>query len=115
VAGRDASGLAEALAAASPAGPAGGTGRRRPWPDLDAALTGVLQRHLPPGAVPDAAPFGAFLAVVRDAGVALDPVVYGALRSLATLQATLAALAPDLDLVAEAAAFGRHLTVPAAA
>lgn len=79
---------------------------------LEAALGRLLDDHLPPGASPDAALFGAFLPVMRTSGLALQPVVYGALRAVATLQATLTALAPGLDLLAEATSWASH---PAAA
>jgi ubiquinone biosynthesis protein len=76
---------------------------------LDAALDRLLDRHLPPGARPDAALFGAFTAVLRESGLALVPMVYGALRAVATLEATLAVLAPELDLLAEASGYGSVL------
>jgi hypothetical protein len=75
--------------------------RQRRVARLDAALDRLLDRHLAPGASPDAALFGAFLGVMREFGLALEPVVYGALRAVATLQATLGVLAPDLDVLAE--------------
>jgi ubiquinone biosynthesis protein len=82
---------------------------------LDAALDRLLDRHLPAGARPDAALFGAFMAVMRDAGLALEPVVYGALRAVATVEATLTVLAPDLDLLAEASGYGTVLAARPAA
>jgi ubiquinone biosynthesis protein len=76
---------------------------------LGPALDRLLDRHLPPGARPDAALFGAFMAIVRDAGLALEPTVYGAFRAVATVQATLIVLAPAMDLVAEASGYGNVL------
>jgi ubiquinone biosynthesis protein len=77
--------------------------------ELGPALDRLLDRHLPPGARPDAALFGAFMAIVRDAGLALEPAVYGAFRAVATVQATLTVLAPAMDLVAEASGYGNVL------
>ncbi len=102
VAIRDGTSLRDAVVALSVAGAQEDHG-------LDAALGRLLDEHLPPGARPDAALFGAFVAVLREAGLALAPVIYGALRAVATLQATLTALAPDLDMLAEAGAHGALL------
>jgi ubiquinone biosynthesis protein len=76
---------------------------------LGPALDRLLDRHLPPGARPDAALFGAFMAIVRDAGLALEPTVFGTFRSVATVQATLTVLAPAMDLMAEASGYGNVL------
>jgi hypothetical protein len=59
---------------------------------------------LGPGAPADAGLFVAFTRVLQDFGLALAPVVLGAIRSLATIQVTVERLAPDLDLLVEAAA-----------
>jgi ubiquinone biosynthesis protein len=109
-AARDGSAMRDALVALSVSG-AGG----RHDPGLDSALDGLLDRHLPPGARPGAALFWAFLTVMRESGLALVPVVYGALRAVATLEATLGVLAPDLDLLAEASGYGGVLAGAAAA
>jgi ubiquinone biosynthesis protein len=103
VAARDGAALSDAVTAISVAGARKDRGR------LDASLDHLLDRHVRPGAGADAALFGAFMGVMRDFGVALEPVVYGALRSVATLQATLGVLAPDLDLLAEATSYGYEL------
>jgi ubiquinone biosynthesis protein len=107
VAARDGGAMRDALVALSVSG-------ARHDRDLDAALDRLLDRHLPVGARPDAALFGAFLTIVREAGLALVPVIYGALRAVATLEATLTVLAPDLDLLTEAAAYGPSLATAAA-
>jgi ubiquinone biosynthesis protein len=88
-------------------------------PDLDRsglanALGRLLARHLRPGSPPDLALFVAFSEVLRDFGLALEPVVLGAIRALATLQTTIELLAADLDLLDEARAFGQDMFMAAA-
>jgi ubiquinone biosynthesis protein len=103
VAARDGAALGHALAAISRTVPPKHRG------GLDASLQRLLDRHLPPGVGPDATLLGAFMGVMREFGVALEPVVYGALRSVGTLQATLTALAPHLDPLAEATCYSAEL------
>jgi len=96
---RDRHRLAEALLSISRgSSPAPATG-----PGLADALAPVVDR-LGPGVAADAELLVAFTRVLQDFGLALEPVVLGAVRSLATIQVTIERLAPDLDLLAEAAA-----------
>jgi ubiquinone biosynthesis protein len=76
---------------------------------LEHALGEVLLQHLDAGAMLGGALFAALMGVMREFGLAVEPVVGGALRALATLQSTFQLLAPDLDLLAEAKSYGRTL------
>lgn len=82
--------------------PAGGGG------GLAHALAPVLA-GLGPVTPVDAGLFVAVTRVLQDFGLALAPVVLGAVRALATVQVTVERLAPDLDLLAEAAAATHEL------
>ena len=79
---------------------------------LERALSDVLARHLGPAAMLGGALFNALMDVMREFGLALDPVVGGALRALATLQSTLGLIDPQLDLLEEATSYGRTLLLP---
>ena len=79
---------------------------------LERALGDVLSHHLGPGATLGGALFTALMDVMREFGLALEPVVGGALRALATLQSTFELLAPDLDLLDEMKSYGRTLLQP---
>jgi ubiquinone biosynthesis protein len=50
--------------------------------------------------------------LMREFGLALEPVVGGALRALALLQSTLELLAPDFDLLGEAKSYRHTLLQP---
>jgi ubiquinone biosynthesis protein len=63
---------------------------------LEHALGEVLLQHLDAGAMLGGALFAALMGVMREFGLAVEPVVGGALRALATLQSTFQLLAPDL-------------------
>jgi ubiquinone biosynthesis protein len=76
---------------------------------LERALGEVLLQHLDSGAMLGGALFAALMEVMREFGLAVEPVVGGALRALATLQSTFQLLAPDLDLLEEAKSYGRTL------
>jgi ubiquinone biosynthesis protein len=80
---------------------------------LERALGDVLSQHLGPGTMLGGALFAAVMDVMREFGLALEPVVGGALRALATLQSTCQLLAPDLDLLEEAKSYVRTLLLPA--
>src|SRR6266540_6973161 len=79
---------------------------------LERALSNVLSHHLTPGAAVGGALLTALMDVMREFRLALEPVVGGALRALATLQSTFELLAPDLDLIDEARSYGRSLLQP---
>ncbi len=81
---------------------------------LERALGDVVAQHLNPGMPLGGELFAALMEVLREFGLALEPVVGGALRALATLQSTFELLAPDLDLLEEAKAYGRTLLLPQA-
>ncbi len=76
---------------------------------LERALGNVLAHHLGPGTMLGGALFAALMDVMREFGLALEPVVGGALRALALLQSTFELLAPDLDLLEEAKSHARTL------
>jgi ubiquinone biosynthesis protein len=76
---------------------------------LERALGDVLSQHLAAGARLGSALFVALMDVMRGFGLALEPVAGGALRALATLQATFELVAPSLDLLEEAKSYGRSL------
>jgi ubiquinone biosynthesis protein len=80
---------------------------------LERALGDALSQHLGPGVTLGGAFFAAVMDVMREFGLALEPVVGGALRALALLQSTLQLLAPDLDLMDEAKSYARTLLLPA--
>jgi ubiquinone biosynthesis protein len=104
---RDHHRLAEALTAITR--PGAGLRRERGGPGrtdgsaLADALAPVLA-GLGSDATPDAELFVSFTRVLQDFGLALEPVILGAIRALATIQVAIGLLAPDLDLLAEAAA-----------
>jgi ubiquinone biosynthesis protein len=50
--------------------------------------------------------------LMREFGLALEPVVGGAFRALALLQSTLELLAPDFDLLDEAKSYGHAILRP---
>ncbi len=79
---------------------------------LERALGDVLAHQLGPGAIPGGALLTALMELMREFGLALEPVVGGALRALALLQSTFELLAPDLDLLDEAKSYGHTLLQP---
>jgi ubiquinone biosynthesis protein len=79
---------------------------------LERALGNLLAHHLTAGAPTGAALLTALMEVLREFRLALEPVVGGALRTLATLQSTFQMLAPDLDLIKEAQSYGHTLLQP---
>lgn len=79
---------------------------------LERALGVVVADHLGPRATLGADLITALLTVLREFGLALEPIIGGALRALITLQHTLELLAPDFDLIAEAKTYGRTLVNP---
>jgi len=79
---------------------------------LERALGNVLAHHLGPGATPGGALLTALMELMREFGLALEPVVGGALRALALLQSTLELVAPDFDLLDQAKSYGHTLLRP---
>jgi ubiquinone biosynthesis protein len=106
IAGRDAAGLRSALESLA-------TAPVRDGAALDRGLEDLIARLRGPGARTDADLLASFMDVLRQAGLALEPAVYGALRALAMVEATMGVMAPDLDLVDEAAAYGCELAAVA--
>jgi ubiquinone biosynthesis protein len=79
---------------------------------LERALGVVLVDQLGARATLGAELITALMAVIREFGLALEPVIGGALRALTTLQHTLEVLAPGFDLIAESKAYGRTMVNP---
>lgn len=75
---------------------------------LAGALAPVLA-GLRPGAPAGTELFVTVTRVLQDVGLALEPVILGAMRALASIQVAIEQLAPDLDLLAEAATCTSHL------
>lgn len=69
---------------------------------LERALGVLLVEHLQPGTPPGAELMAALMALMRVFTLVVDPVIAGALRALATVQATLEVLEPSFDLVRHA-------------
>jgi ubiquinone biosynthesis protein len=72
---------------------------------LERALGQFMARYLSPGATPGVRMFSDLFRIVSEHGLSVPPEVAAVFRALATLEGTLAQLAPGLDLVAEARAF----------
>jgi ubiquinone biosynthesis protein len=72
---------------------------------LERALGQFMARYLSPGARPGVRMFSDLFRIVSEHGLSVPPEVAAVFRALATLEGTLAQLAPGLDLVAEARAF----------
>jgi ubiquinone biosynthesis protein len=86
---------------------------------LERALGQFMARYLGPGTTPGLQMFTDLFRIVTEYGLSVPPEVAAVFRALATLEGTLARLAPGFNLVAEARSFaGRYATVelePAAA
>jgi ubiquinone biosynthesis protein len=79
-------------------------------PDVDAqglerSLGRLMARHLSPGLIPDAQAFADMFRIVSAYGVAVPPEIAAVFRTLATLQGTLARLAPGFDIIGESQRF----------
>jgi ubiquinone biosynthesis protein len=72
---------------------------------LERALGQFMARYLSPGAVPGVRMFSDLFRIVSEHGLSVPPEVAATFRALATLDGTLALLAPGLDLVVEARGF----------
>src|SRR6266508_2877278 len=72
---------------------------------LQRALGQFMARHLSPGAAPDVELFTDLFRLLASYDLMVPPEVAAVFRALATLEATLAQLAPGFDIVAESRAF----------
>jgi ubiquinone biosynthesis protein len=79
---------------------------------LERALGQFMARYLGPGTTPGLQMFTDLFRIVTEYGLSVPPEVAAVFRALATLEGTLARLAPGFNLVAEARSFaGRYATV----
>ncbi|GIH92710.1 ABC1 kinase family protein [Planobispora siamensis] len=77
---------------------------------LERELGRFMARYLTAGTAPDVQMFGHLFRIVSAHGLAVPPEVAAVFRALATVEGTLAGLAPGFDVVAEARAFSaRHI------
>ncbi|SDU64371.1 ABC1 kinase family protein [Jiangella alkaliphila] len=77
---------------------------------LERAIGRFMARHLGPGLTVDVTMFSDLFRLVTKYGVAVPPELAAVFRALATVEGTLAQLAPGFDIVAECRAFaGEHL------
>ncbi len=79
-------------------------------PDIDAhslerSLGRLMARHLSPGLIPDAEAFADLFRIVSAYGVTVPPEIEVVFKTLATLQGTLARLAPGFDIIRESQRF----------
>ena len=72
---------------------------------LERALGQFMARYLAPGTPPSVRMFTDLFRIVTSYGLTIPPDVAAVFRALATVEGTLAALAPGFNLVAEARAF----------
>jgi ubiquinone biosynthesis protein len=72
---------------------------------LERSLGRLMARHLSPGLVPDAEAFADLFRIVSAYGIAVPPEIAAVFRTLATLQGTLARLAPGFDIIRESQGF----------
>jgi ubiquinone biosynthesis protein len=74
---------------------------------LERSLGQFMARHLSPGTTPGVRMFSELFRIVSEYGLSVPPEVAAVFRALATLEGTLARLAPGFDLVAEARSLAR--------
>jgi ubiquinone biosynthesis protein len=72
---------------------------------LERSLGRLMARHLSPGLTPNAEAFADLFRIVSAYGVAVPPEIAAVFRTLATLQGTLARLAPEFDIIGESQGF----------
>lgn len=72
---------------------------------LERALGALVSKHFSHGQVPDAEMFTELMRVVADFRLSVPPPIAAVFRSLATLEGTLALLAPGFDIMGESRAF----------
>ncbi|WP_345004431.1 ABC1 kinase family protein [Streptosporangium album] len=78
--------------------------------ELERELGRFMARHVVTGVAPDMQMFGRLFRIVSAHGLSVPPEVAAVFRALATVEGTLARLAPGFDIMAEARAFSaRHL------
>lgn len=75
---------------------------------LERSLGAILSDQLRPGTRPGAGLLLELMSVLRELGLSLEAEIAGAFRGLATLQSTLEALSPGIDLIGEAAGAWRR-------
>lgn len=102
---RDHRGLAEALTTITSPGEGFREIREKGLADTLADALAPVLAGLGPVAPAEAELFVTFTRVLQDFGLALEPVILGAIRALASIQVAIEQLAPALDLLAEAAAY----------
>jgi ubiquinone biosynthesis protein len=78
---------------------------------LERALGQFMARYLSPGATPGVRMFSDLFQIVSEHGLSVPPEVAATFRALATLEGTLAQLAPGFDLVAEARSYATRQVV----
>ncbi|MFD9896149.1 ABC1 kinase family protein [Amycolatopsis sp. NPDC059027] len=72
---------------------------------LERALGALVAKHFGPGRTADVDLFTGLFRVVADFRLSVPPPIAAVFRALATVEGTLAALAPDFDVVTEARSF----------
>ncbi|SDN90083.1 ABC1 kinase family protein [Lentzea jiangxiensis] len=72
---------------------------------LERALGQFMARHLGAGMRPDVEMFGDLFLIVSRFGLSIPPEIAAVFRALATLEGTLAVLAPDFNIVVESRSF----------
>ncbi|HEY3684883.1 MAG TPA: AarF/UbiB family protein [Streptosporangiaceae bacterium] len=78
---------------------------------LERALGQFMARYLAPGTPPSVRMFTDLFRIITTYGLSVPPDIAAVFRALATIEGTLAALAPGFNLVAEARAFASgHVT-----
>jgi len=75
-------------------------------PRLERAMGRYLARYVAAGITPDVRMFTDLFRIAADYGLAVSPEIAAVFRALATMEGTLAQLAPGFDIVAEARRFG---------
>jgi ubiquinone biosynthesis protein len=75
---------------------------------MERSLGRFMARHLNPGLTPDAEAFGEMFRILSFHGVSVPPEIGAVFRTLATLQGTLAQLAPEFDIVNESQRFAER-------
>ena len=77
-------------------------------PRLERALGRFLARYVAAGITPDVRMFTDLFRIAADYGLAVSPEIAAVFRALATMEGTLAQLAPGFDIVSEARRFGEN-------
>jgi len=77
-------------------------------PRLERALGRFLARYVAAGITPDVRMFTDLFRIAADYGLAVSPEIAAVFRALATMEGTLAQLAPGFDIVSEARRFSEN-------